>query len=832
MTLARLTIDASQVTAEGELTILEAARNAGIYIPTLCHHPDLPAHDDGHGTEAVYHGSIRIDGVATEYTGCGLCLVQIEGEGIKRACNTQVWDGMIVQTDSQEVRDLRQENLSKILSQHPHTCLVCPQREGCGQESCISNVPEQERCCSKFNSCELRRIATYIGMRVDTPPYVPRGLPVIKDEPLFTRDYNLCIHCTRCVRVCRNVRGIGALNYVTTDSGVVVGTVAPTLKESGCQFCGACVEVCPTGALMDAGIVWREREEQLVPCKHACPAGVEVPHYVRLIAEKKFSEAAAVVRERVPFPATLGRVCFHPCEDACRRGKVDEPVAIKSLKRCAAELAGELRGEGLEVPAPTGKQVAVVGSGPSGMTCGYYLARQGHAVAIFEALPEPGGMLRYGIPEYRLPRDVLEREIENIRQIGVSIKTNTKIESLEELFAQGFDAIFTALGLPNGALLAVEGEDLPHVLNGIAFLRNVKLGKKLELGHRVGVIGGGNVAVDAARTALRLGAEEVTILYRRTRADMPAHAVELEHAQQEGIRVSFLLAPKSISLNGTALNVECLRMEPGENDISGRSFPVPVEGSEFILPLDNLIVAVGQTSDLPENFDLERGTAGYVKVNRESLSTSRQGVFAGGDMVSGPSTVIEAVAMGRKAADAIDRYLGGDGLNDGRLMERPKPSMHQSDETTFNPGKRVPLETLNGEANSESFLETVCGYTKEQATDEARRCLKCDLRLYLSPPVMPPEEWIEFNGDNIRHVPETEGVFELFDADRELICIKGGINIQEEMLEKLDSLEQARFFKWEEDPMYAKRESELLQQYMQKFGRMPEGNNELDDDLY
>ncbi|MDO8786087.1 MAG: FAD-dependent oxidoreductase, partial [Syntrophales bacterium] len=439
--------------------------------------------------------------------------------------------------------------------------------------------------------CELRKLAKYVGMRVDISPYAVKGLPVVADEPLFKRDYNLCIGCTRCVRVCNEVRGIGALTFTTVDGSLIVGAAEPTLKDSGCKFCGACVEVCPTGALTDKGIIWAEREKYLVPCKNACPVGMDVPAYVRLIAGGNFADAGAVVHEKAPFPATLGRVCFHPCEDVCRRAELDEAIAVKELKRCAADHDGGLWKEKDKVADKTGKKAAIVGSGPAGMTCGYYLAKQGHAVVVFEALPDPGGMLRFGIPGHRLPRDILKREIEDVRQAGVEFKTNAMIISLEEIFAQGFDAIFLALGLQGGARLGIKGEDFQEVIDGISFLREVNLEKNIDLGASVAVIGGGNVAIDASRTALRLGAKEVTILYRRSEAEMPAYLEEVEQAENEGVKIDFLVTPKKISKSNGKLEVECLRMKLGETDASGRKHPNPIEGSEFNMRFDNVIVA-------------------------------------------------------------------------------------------------------------------------------------------------------------------------------------------------------------------------------------------------
>jgi len=833
MTRIKLKIDGVALDADADLTIMEAARRAGIYIPALCSHPDLPPFHSGSGSQFVYQGPARTDGSIDPYEGCGMCLVEVEGDGIRTACDTLVQEGMTVFASTPEINDQRQENLKKILSGHPHACLVCPQQEGCGQKSCSSNVPEDERCCPNFNVCELKKVSEYVGMRIDIPPYVPQGLSVVDDEPFFRRDYNLCIACTRCVRVCNDVRGVGALAFTTAEGRLIVGTTGPTLKDSGCRFCGACVEVCPTGALMDKDIVWSEREEALVPCKNACPAGIDIPLYVRLMAEGDFAGAAAVVREKVPFPATLGRVCFHPCEDVCRRKMLGKPVAIRELKRCAADLDEGFWKERDAVADRTGKKTAIVGSGPAGMTCAYYLARQGHSVVIFEALAHPGGMLRYGIPEYRLPKETLDREIDYIRQFGVEIKTDTRVESLDDIFEQGFDSVFLAMGLQGGARIGIEGEDLPEVVDGISFLRKANSKKSMELGPRVAVIGGGNVAMDASRTALRVGAKEVTILYRRGEAEMPAYVEEIEQAVSEGVKIEFLAIPRKISKTNGRLDMECLRMALGDADMSGRRRPVPVENSRFNMVFDDVIVAVGQKSSVPEGFDVSLGAKGYPVIDPETLSTSRKGVFAGGDLVSGASTVVEAIAMGKKAAAAMDQFLGGEGNIERRLIEQQRPNGFLGKANGFSDLKRVTVQTLNVSESIGNFDEIVCGYDRDQAMNEAKRCLRCDLRLEISSPVMPPEMWTEFTAENIESVPNTEGVFQLFDADKRLICIKGAMNMFEGIEEKLRSNEKTRFFLWEEDPMYTKRESELLQQYMQEHGAVPDENAaELDDDLY
>ncbi len=827
-----ITIDGSNLEVAEGLTILEAAQRAGIYIASLCYHPDLPPFDSASPSQVVYQGRRKIEGTTEGYEGCQLCLVKIEGEGIKASCNTAVREGMVVQTNDAELKELRQANLARILSEHPHMCLVCSQQQGCDLKRCISNIPENERCCQKLKVCELRKLAAYIGISEDISPYVPRNLPLVEDDPLFLRDYNLCIRCTRCVRVCNDVMGVGALTFTTTFEGVTIGTTAATLEDSGCRFCGACAEVCPTGAINDKGMIWAERRAALTPCASACPAGIDVPLYVGLIAEGRFLEAIAVVREKILFAATLGRVCFKPCEDVCRRTNLDEAVGIRELKRAAAEYSGGPLGRNAEAASETGKKVAIVGSGPAGMTCGFYLARGGHQVTIFEALPEPGGMLRFGIPEYRLPRQIIKAEIEEIKQVGVDIKMNTKVESLDEIFEQGFDAVFLAIGLSKGLRMGIEGEDLPGVTDGISLLRDINLEKSVELGDRVGVVGGGNVALDTARSALRFGSKHVDIIYRRTRREMPAYDEEIEQALEEGVHILPLLMPKRIFRSNGELRLECFQMELGEPDERGRRRPFPISRSHYVAGYDNVIIAVGQSADFPKRLDLSVTPAGTVQIDSGTLRTSRKGVFAGGDVVSGPASVLEAIIMGKKAAQGIDQFLGGQGLIEKRKPEPEGLSLYLGKEEAFCALNRVKIPELPGKERACDFDEVRLGYSEEQAIQEAKRCLKCNLRLLISTSPTPPEGWLEFDVESVKEVPEIEGVFKLFDMEKNVIYIKGARNLSEELTESLGNFGGVRYFTWEDEPMYSKRETELLEQFMQQYGRLPELNIDSDDDLY
>ncbi|MBP1707711.1 MAG: hydrogenase, partial [Chloroflexi bacterium] len=460
------------------------------------------------------------------------------------------------------------------------------------------------------------------------------------------------------------------------------------------------------------------------PCSHICPAGIDVPRYLRFISDNKPSEALAVIREKIPFPAICGLVCFHPCETRCRRGQLDEPIAIRMLKRYAAEHDTGIWKSNSRIAPPSGKKVAVIGSGPAGLTAAYYLAKLGHSVTVFEALPEAGGMMRVGIPDYRLPKDILKAEIQEIEKIGVTVKTNSKIESLDKLTQEGFDAVFVAVGAHQGLKSGVPGEDNVHVIDSATFLRSLNLGQKMTLGDKVAVVGGGNVAIDAARSALRSGAKQVSIIYRRTQAEMPASREEIEEALAEGIDIYPLSNPLRITGRGEGLDLTCIRMQLGEWDSSGRRKPEPIQGSEFTLNFDTIIDAIGQRPDIPPEFGLSTGPGNTLKIDPETLATNRAGVFAGGDVVSGPASIIEAIATGRQAAISIDKFLGGKGIIEEKLAP-PEGAIAPLEETGEKP--RPVMPELSPKRRKTSFKQVELGYSTEKAVEEAKRCLRCDL---------------------------------------------------------------------------------------------------------
>jgi len=459
-------------------------------------------------------------------------------------------------------------------------------------------------------------------------------------------------------------------------------------------------------------------------CSSACPAHVNVPEYCALIAEGRFTEALDIIRRRNPFPSVCGRACHHPCELFCRRGDVDEPVAVRHLKWFVSDYVDEVGQPPKWLGARKGR-VAVIGSGPAGLAAAYFLALTGREVKVFEAGDVVGGMMATGIPEYRIPPKALERDIEYIRRSGVEIETGHKIASLKEFDGQGFDAIFIAVGAQQSAALRIPGEEAEGVYDALTFLRRIRAGEIRALEGGVLVIGGGNAAIDAARSAMRLGAGSVDILYRRTREEMPALAEEIEDAIEEGVKLHFLVSPIAIEADGRVRAVRCVEMDLGEADESGRRRPVPRPGSQKLFQADHVIVAVGQGPELDFVASDERVVVARGRVAAHPV-TQRSGegtVFAGGDAVSGPATLIDAIAAGQRAAQAIDILLGGRGElpPDTGFASQSRPDPEQAEHP------RTPVRALSPEERRGNFEEVRMAYTLEEACAEARRCLRCDL---------------------------------------------------------------------------------------------------------
>ncbi len=510
-----------------------------------------------------------------------------------------------------------------------------------------------------------------------------------------------------------------------------------------CTGCAECEQACPVEVPNEYDLKLSQRKAiyrpfpQAVPnkfvidkrgyppCRVACPAGVNAQGYIALISRGKFKEALEVLRRTMPFAGVCGRVCVHPCEKECERGKVDEPVSIRSLKRFMADY--EMR-VGREKATPVEKtkkdNVAIIGSGPAGLACAYDLVRQGYPVTVFEAAPQAGGLLRYGIPEHRLPKKILDNEISYIEELGVEIKTNTPVKDLEDIFNQGYKAIFLGTGAGISQKMGIPNEDAKGVIHALNFLKRVSSGRTVDLGDRVAVIGGGNAAIDAAKVAHRLGAKEVSLVYRRSRAEMPAEKSEIDEAEQEGIKLNILMAPvKVLTQDDRVTGIQCIRMELGEPDASGRRRPIPIKGSEFNMDVDTVIIAIGQAVDktmLPK--ELEYTSWGTLSVDPATLQTNIEGVFAGGDVVSGPSDVIASVATGKEAAISIDLYLSGGDLKEGRPapLERVKEVSKEGVEIKA----RAAMPMLEPEKRH-GFAEVELGFDEKTAIEEAKRCLNC-----------------------------------------------------------------------------------------------------------
>ncbi|MBW1801954.1 MAG: FAD-dependent oxidoreductase, partial [Deltaproteobacteria bacterium] len=580
------------------------------------------------------------------------------------------------------------------------------------------------------------------------------------DKTFPTLDCAACIGTPKMVEVAQNPN-IELLSYseVKEVSGYIGNYTVQIrrkpryVKEGICTGCGECTKVCPVSlpsewdeALGDRKAIYRPFPQAVpitfcidkkdrAPCVMTCPAGINVQGYVQLIGQGKYKEAVQLIMERLPLPGVLGRVCPHPCEVQCRRLKVDDAVAIRDLKRFAAD---QVNLEELPLPEIEDRteKVAVVGSGPAGLSVAYYLRLRGYQVTIFEALSVLGGMLRVGIPDYRLPGDILDKEINHILRLGIEAKTEQALGSdfsLADLEKQGFKAIFLAVGAHRSIKANIPGEDeFEGVLDAADFLREVNMGDRKKPGSRVLIIGGGNVAIDAARVAKRLGCEEVTVVYRRSHQEMPAYPEEIEGALDEGVKIHYMTAPvKIIGAEGKVTGFECIQTELGKPDASGRRRPVPVEGSEFVIECDAIIPAIGQRPDMDwaqNESDLNVSGWGTLEVNPHTMQTTVPHIFAAGDAVTGPASVIEAVAAGHKAVEAIHRYINGEDLSlyAEQLAAREPPGEDWSDiPTDINREARVKSEHRDAGKRVSSFDEVDLSFTEKEAKQEANRCLNC-----------------------------------------------------------------------------------------------------------
>ncbi|KAF1085289.1 Iron hydrogenase 1 [Sporotomaculum syntrophicum] len=468
----------------------------------------------------------------------------------------------------------------------------------------------------------------------------------------------------------------------------------------------------------------------VAPCVSTCPNNVDIQKYLRHIQAGNFTEALQVIKETNPFPVVCGRVCPHPCEAACRRNLVDAPVAINYVKRFVADLdLGSPKPWSPKVKPASGKKIAIIGAGPSGLTAAYYSAINGHDVTVFERQPHAGGMMRYGIPEYRLPKATLDKEIELIRNLGVRIVTGKAVGTHVMLtdLQQDFDAVYLAIGSWGTTPFQLEG-----VWTGIQYLEQNVKGLDTNTGKEVVVIGGGNTAIDCSRTALRNGAEKVTILYRRCREEMPAEPYEIEEAEHEGVGMMFLIYPEKIEIKGDKKILRCLKMQLGEPDRSGRRRPIPIEGSEIIIEADTVIAAIGQSTDtrfLYNDLPVRLNKWGDVDINGRTFETSESKIFAGGDCVTGPATVIQAIAAGRHAAESIDSFLTvGYAKVHREDYSCSRGSLEDLPRWMYEDTPRLPrtvMPALDPEIRKKNYAEVELGLSEEQAVAEAERCLQC-----------------------------------------------------------------------------------------------------------
>ncbi len=579
------------------------------------------------------------------------------------------------------------------------------------------------------------------GDRAETK-YLYFGVNTCRAQAILSGGHRVCgvgcIGLGDCVRACQfNALKMGPQGY-------------PVVDRDKCVGCGLCEQVCPKTIMKvrtpsQRILHFNQSNDRLAPCRQTCPAEIDIPRYIAQIREGDYAGAVNTIRERNPLLLACGRVCPHPCEVNCRRAIEDEPVSINQLKRFAADYEMN-SGKRLPVPiAPlTGKRIAVVGGGPAGLTCAFFLRRLGHDVTIFEAMPKLGGMLRYGIPEYRLPKKVLDWEIDGILELGVESRCHQKFGTdfdADSLKADGYDAIFLGIGAWKDSSLRVEGEQLQGCYTGIDFLSRLAGGEPIPTGRSAVIIGGGNTAIDCTRNLLRLGVKEVNLVYRRTRNEMPANPVEIEAAEEEGVKFTFLAAPVRVvgDANGNTTHLEYLKMELGEPDASGRRRPVPIEGSETLMETDMVITAIGQSPDISFAEQMDQQLAelkttrwNTIEVDPATLQSDVPYVFCAGDAATGPSLVVDAIGGGRRAARSIHQYVMEEEVRaDPRELQK-----NLIGETLFEyvegivKSKRAPMPELPVAERIKSFVEADQVLSEEAALGESLRCLFCCLTCY------------------------------------------------------------------------------------------------------
>ena len=640
------------------------------------------------------------------------------------------------------------------------SCFAGANCGGCGFAGCSAAAAAVVGGRAKPNVCVVgalesaQKTAAVMGMEIGSvePPksfnpctgghraedkFLYLGVPTCQAEAVLFSGKRVC--------------GVGCIGHGDCLRACLFDAIAmgpdgyPVVDEQKCVGCGACARVCPKNLLKistpsERLLHFNQVGDCLAPCRQTCPAEIDIPLYIHQIRTGDYAGAVNTIRERNPLLLACGRVCPHPCELNCRRGAADEPVSINQLKRFAAdfEMASGRR-LSIRVAPDTGKRIAVVGGGPAGLTCAYFLRRLGHSVTIFEAMPKLGGMLRYGIPEYRLPKKVLDWEIESILNLGVEVRTGLRFGQeiqLETLKTEGYDAVFMGIGAWKDSKLAVPGEELKGCYTGIDFLSRLASGEKLDIKPVAAVIGGGNTAIDCTRNLLRLGTRKVYLVYRRTRKEMPANEVEVEAAEHEGVELMFLSAPVRVIGNdqGGVTQLEYLRMELGEPDASGRRRPVPVKGSETLLPTDMVISAIGQAPDVSFAASAELKTTRWSTIDADpaTLQTNIPYLFVAGDAATGPSLVVDAIGGGRRAARSIHQYVTG------RPVAAEPNELRKTllTETLFDrvsgvvPRPRAKMVELPAAERIRSFDEVDQVLTEESAQRESDRCLYCCLTCY------------------------------------------------------------------------------------------------------